>query len=144
MASTIRIKVPDMRELRADLESVELGLGRALNEAALLAAEPILAEAKRLAPFDAEHRGWKGAQADDPGHIRDSLHVRPAPYGAALYTTHPGAPVHEFGGTIAPNGHPFRITQKLFAQTAGETQAGQAAERADEALERLLREHNLL
>lgn len=144
MASTVRIAAPDTRELSRDLEAVEIGLGRALHQAIADAAEPIvLPEAKRLAPFDAEHRGWKGSAENDPGHIRDSLHLRAAPYGAALFTTHPGAPVHEFGGTIAPSGHPFYIAPKAFAQTAGETREGALAERVDQAIDRFLRQHNL-
>lgn len=140
MAQTIRIGIPDPRELRADLEAVELGLGRAINRALTEAAEPIAAEAKRLAPFDARHRGWDWRHPyPDPGHLRDSIFA----HGPAVVSTHPAALVHEYGGDIAPKGVPFRIRQAAYAQTAGETHAGQAERKAMNALDRLLRQHNL-
>lgn len=143
MAQTIRIGIPDLKELRADLEAVELGLGRAINKALTEAAEPIAAEARRLAPFDAEHRGWnwnyRRRGHEDPGHLRDSITAR----GPTVGSTHPAALVHEYGGDIAPKGEPFRIRKAAYAQTAGETHAGQAERKAMNALDRLLRQHNL-
>ena len=143
MAYTIRLGVPDLRDLRADLEAVELGLGRALNRALVEAAEPIAATAKRLAPFDATHRGWRwNHQArgyEDPGHLRDSISAR----GATIGTVHPAGLVHEFGGSIAPRGEPFRVPRSAYALTAGETEAGQVERKAMSAVDQLLRRHDL-
>ena len=143
MAYTIRLGVPDLRDLRADLEAVELGLGRALNRALVEAAEPIAATAKRLAPFDATHRGWRWNHEargyKDPGHLRDSITSR----GTTIGSTHPAAPVHEFGGDIAPRGEPFRIPRSAYALTAGETEAGQVERKANSAIDQLLRRNNL-
>lgn len=144
MASTVRIASGDLRELRRDLDAVEVGLGREVSKALLSAAEPMLATAVAGAPFDATHRGWKGRDVeDDPGHLRESLHLQPTPYGVALYTTHPGGAVHEYGGTIAPKGHPFTIKRSAFAETAGETHAGRLERRAEDSVDDLLRRHNL-
>lgn len=142
MPSTIRLSISDLREIRADLEAVEDGLGAAVDRAILQVAAPVLGRAERLAPYDSTHRGHRGSD-EDPGHIRDSLHMRPTPYGAALYSTHPGAPVHEYGGTIAPKGTPFFIPPQAYALTAGESHADALERKATVEVDRLLRHHDL-
>lgn len=146
MASYARIAV-DANAAREALQAVELGLGKEVNRAIAEGAKPIRAEAEHLAPYDPTHRGWEGHDetwaSDDPGHIKDSLSIRSAAYGAALVSTHPGAIVHEFGGTISPAGFPITIERQAFAATAGETKTGVVESRVEQAIEALCRRHGL-
>ena len=142
MASSVFVQIPDLRHLLLDLDAIDRDLGREVRQAIVDASEPILETARKGAPYDPAHRGHKGNEAD-PGHIRDSLHVRKAPYGAALYATHPGAPVHHWGGTIAPRGTPISIEGDEFATKAGQLHAGRVSERVERSIDSLLRSHNL-
>jgi hypothetical protein len=69
--------------------------------------------------------------------------LRSASYGAALYTTHPGGAVHEFGGTIAPKGTPITITADRYAEQAGQQQADRVADAAEARVDRALQKHRL-
>lgn len=144
MAATIHIGVPDLRDLRADLDAVQIGLGRQVNKALATSAKPIAALARDLAPFDATHRGWRWNHPyPDPGHIRDNIKARGAAYGAAIVSTHPGGPVHEFGGSIAPRGKPIQIERTAYTQKAGATLGERVERDAMDALDELLDRHNL-
>jgi len=119
VASTLQAKIAarDLREFRKDLESVALGLGRELTAALKDNARPIIPAAKPLAPFDPDHRTDRD---DKLGHIRESMFVVSLGAGAAIASKHPAAVVHEYGGTIAPQGTPITIDRGAFAHTAGE------------------------
>ena len=142
LTTVIRTKVPSLVELRKDLDSAELGLGREVNRVARAMAYPVVAETARNAPFDPEHRGHPD---DDLPHIKDSFSVRVIPGGAAIVTSHPGGPVWEFGGTIYPQGpdQPIDIPEYAMARRAGEDKADEAEAAAGRAVDRLLRQHNL-
>lgn len=149
MASTVSISAGDAREVAADLEAVELGLGRAAREGAAQGAQPILAQAITNAPFDALHRGWRrgtqprGRKAKDPGHINANLRLEARAFGAALVTTHPAGALFEFGGTIAPQGVDISIAPHLYAARAGEQKGDEAARETARNLDELLRAHGL-
>lgn len=150
MASAIKAGFGhELDHLRADLESVEIGLGRLVAEVAKPKLAPLIAEMQKLLPFDPSHRGWRGEHKDrDPGHIRDSLRggtfARGGTSGLTVYTTHPGGPVHWWGGTISPRKAEIEITAKPGAgeQFTAKT-ADQVGQDVKEALDRLLAEHGL-
>lgn len=139
----------DLAELRADLESVELGLGSLVAKVAKPKLAPLIAEMQKLLPFDPSHRGWRGEHKHpDPGHIRDSLRggtfTRADSSGLTVYTSHPGGPVHWWGGTISPREAEIQIKAR---PGAGDQFTAKTAEKVGqdvkEALDRLLAEHGL-
>lgn len=145
MALNLRVQV-DLRGAVEALEDVEKGMGRRVREAILEAARPILTQAIKNAPYDEAHRGWASWNSQtwkhaDPGHVRDALEIRTASYGAAITTSHPGGPAHEFGGTISPSGHPITIDKTAYAERAGDTQADRVEAAGQRAIDVLLREH---
>lgn len=141
MASRLYVKADRaFDDLLAELRRVDREMEGRVAQAIVRGSDPILAQARRNAPYDPTHRGHRHAhaQGSDPGHIRDSLGLRAAPYGAALYTTHPGAPVHHWGGSIAPRGTPIYFERSEFATRAGEQKADRVAEAVDREIDRLL------
>lgn len=142
MPSTIRIKVPDLGDLRADLDSVQLGLGREVARAIRLVAEPIVSETAHNAPFDPRHRGHPH---DDLPHIAESIGMRVLSNGAAIVSSHPGAPVWEFGGTIHPRSpeQEIHIPERAMARRAGEDRLDDTERAAMDAVNALLERHNL-
>jgi phage gpG-like protein len=141
VADSVYTDIPQLRELLRDLDAIDEEIGRAVREAIAAGAEPILRRANTLAPFDPLHRGHRKGAKTDPGHIRDSLYLEPAPGGARLRTTHPGAPVHHWGGTIAPRGTAITIRAKEFASKAG--REVDITDHVAREIDRLLAAHNL-
>lgn len=139
----------DLDELRADLESVESGLGKLVGEVGKRKLGPLVAEVQGLMPFDPEHRGWPPGDEgkpdpEDPGHIRDSIKGGSSATRFNVYTTHPGGPVHWWGGAIRPRGPTITIEH---APGAGEDFISKVDEDVvadiDDALDRLLRRNGL-
>lgn len=120
MADTIRASVHGVAEIRRDLEAVKLGLGRELSKVLKEAAGLAAQGAGPLTPYDPLH---SVKRKDGLPHIRDSLYPLVVSAGtAAVASTHPGAVVHEYGGTIAPSGEPIQIKRTAMAHTAGEAE----------------------
>lgn len=142
MAHTVRVGASvDLGGLAKDLDAVAVGLGRQVGKAVALAAQPVAAATARSAPFDPEHRADR---PDGLGHLRDSFTARSlGPIGAAIVSTHPAAPVFEFGGTIAPKGVPITIRAVEMAHKAAVEQAPVFEAAVASAVSRLLGEHNL-
>lgn len=138
MASTLRTSVGNVNELRRDLEAVSIGLGReltrTLREAAGLAAEA----AKPLTPYDPLHNEKR---KDGLPHIRDSLFAVALGSGSAVASRHPGAVVHEYGGTIAPKGEPIQIKRSEMAHRAGEAQLPAIAALLERRISALVAQH---
>jgi hypothetical protein len=61
----------------------------------------------------------------------------------AITSTHPAAPVFEFGGTIRPKGAPIRIKQAQMTLKAATEQAPVFQRQLEAKVERLLARHNL-
>jgi hypothetical protein len=97
------------------------GAPRAVRDA-LDAVQPVLlAQARALTPVGPGPRPGADPDSDDAlPHIRDTLDVRSAGGTVQVISRHPGAPVHEFGGTIKPSGHPIRITRSFMANRAAQ------------------------
>lgn len=121
--ATFRTSI-DLRELRADLESLQLGLGRELPKALREAIEPVARQARGLAPYDPQH---DARRRDGLGHIRDSIQVGPVnAKTATIVSTHPAAAVFEWADdsrpAIAPRGVPLTIKSVQMAHKAAEQQ----------------------
>lgn len=141
ISSIVRIDVPDLRELRADLEAVELGLGVELGKVIKEAAAPVVTETKVNAPYDPDHLQNR---KDGLPHIRDSISSRLSVTGALeVVSPHPGAAVWEFGGVIAPAGHEIQIPEAAMARQAGEDTAPELEQRVQHAIDGLLSRRNL-
>lgn len=141
LSTIVRIDVPQLGELRADLEAVELGLGAELGKVIKEAAAPMVTETMANAPYDPDHLLNR---KDGLPHIRDSISSRFSVSGAVeIVSRHPGAVVHEFGGVIAPSGHEITIHESAMARRAGEDQAEELERRAASGIDELLRSRNL-
>ncbi len=116
MASTLRTSVQHANELRADLDAIQIGLGRELARTMKEAAGLVLQPAQALTPYDPQH---VTDREDGLGHIRDSLYAIALGSGSAIASQHPGAVVHEYGGEIAPNGVAITIKRQEMAHAAG-------------------------
>lgn len=138
MANTIRTSVQNVAEIRADLEAVSVGLGRLLTETLKEAAEIAAAGARPLTPFDPQH---DSARKDGLPHIADSLYVIGLASGAAVASRHPGAVVHEYGGTIAPKGKAIEIHAAEMAHTAGKTAFPAISAHLEQRISALIEQH---
>lgn len=138
MANTIRTSIQNVAEIRADLDAVSIGLGRELGKAFKEAANLALAGAGPLTPYDPLH---DAAREDGLPHIRDSLYVTGLASGAAVASRHPGAVVHEFGGTIAPKGQPIEIAAAEMAHTAGLAAFPAIAAHLEQRVSALVQQH---
>jgi hypothetical protein len=142
MAETVRVRASvDLRDLHRDLESVALGLGKQLADALVTAADTVVRAVPAFTPYDTHHRGDR---KDHLGHLRDTFDARKAGAGTvAIVSTHPAAPVFEFGGTIRPKGAPIRIKQAEMTAKAARAQGSAFERQLEAAIERLLARHNL-
>lgn len=149
MALVLKASLPDIDALRRDLDSVEIGLGWLVGEVGREKLQPLVAEVQGLMPFDARHRGWPPGDIgepdpEDPGHIRDSIKGTSSATRLSVATTHPGGPVHWWGGTIRPRGTPIEIHNEAGA---GEDFTSRVADEVvrdvEDALDSLLRRHHL-
>lgn len=134
MALTIKAGFgTDLVELAEDLEAVEHGLSKLLGEIIGEKVQPIVAEMQGLLPYDSAHRGWRGeTKRRDPGHIRDSLKGELNRSGAVIRTSHPGGPVHWWGGVISPRNAEIEIRKH---PEGGEDFTSSKAEEVGRALE---------
>lgn len=139
----------DLEELRRDLDSVEVGLGKLVSEVGKKKLAPLVAEVQGLMPFDPQHRGWPAGDegkpdSEDPGHIRDSVKGGSSATRFNVYTTHPGGPWHWWGGTIRPKGHPITIRPEAAPGTDFVSKVEHdVVDSIDDALDGLLRRHGL-
>jgi hypothetical protein len=134
----------NLNDLRADLEAVEDGLGRALGKGIEDDAEPLLAETKSLTPLGPGPRvGADEKSSDALPHIRDMISVDARGGTVAIIATHPGAVVHEWGGTIAPNGAAITFKETGMARRAAVTQLPAVERNIALRIDRLMRQYDL-
>lgn len=110
----------DLDEVRQALDAVEVGLGKLVGEVGSKKLGPLIAEVQGFLPYDPTHRGWPPTDMGepdplDPGHIRDSVTGSSDSSRFNIITTHPGGPVHWWGGTIRPRGVPITIRKEAGA-----------------------------
>lgn len=139
MASTIRASFQGVGDVRADLESVKLGLARELTAVLRGEGDAIARDAKPLTPLGP---GPQSARDALP-HIADTLSGAATATGLAIVSSHPGAGVLEYGGTIAPRGHPITFEAHAMAHKAGEAALPDIESEVSQRINALLAAHGL-
>jgi hypothetical protein len=132
----------DLRDVRADLESVRLGLGREVTLALIEAGEPLLTLTRAETPLG------PGPELDGHGddlleHIRDSLKIESRGRVLKIVSRHPGAGVLNFGGTIHPHGAPIEFPARLMAQRAAEQELPTLEQALSRRIDALLAHNHL-
>ena len=135
MAISVGVELPDLDELRRDLESFQLGLGREVSRIKADAAQMIADKAKPLTPLGPGPIPGRRHPSDALPHLRDTIK---ATGRGAVVSDHPAALVHEFGGTIEPRGTPIRIEASHMAERAGEAMVDRVESEMSRRIERLL------
>lgn len=120
MPDELRVSVPDARELRADLESLAIGAGRAVGGVQRRAGELVAPTVRALTPLGPGPRPNAVNANDRLPHIRNTIVATPR----GVIARHPAALVHEYGGTISPNGGLISIRASHMGRRAGERKAG--------------------
>lgn len=146
MALTFRAKVDGIDRLRRDIAAVRLELLDEVDEIVNDAArETVLPVTKQRTPIGPGPTPDFSARSDNElPHIRDTISAVAAPGAIALIVSdHPGAPVHEYGGEIAPSGHPFRIKESAMAGGAAEQTLDEMERQLAGGVDSLLTRHGL-
>lgn len=140
MAGAMRIPAdfPNLLEVRRDLDAIADGLSAALAEGIASDAQPLLRTTRDLTPYG---RGPTSAKDDLP-HIRDAWGVSVQGGAIVLYSTHPGARVLEYGGTIAPRGVPITFKPEAMARRAAVTVLPAIEAAVETRLDELAQRHN--
>jgi hypothetical protein len=121
-ASGFHVEIHGLRELRADLRRIDRQLPRDLNKRIKREAEPVRAEAARLAP-----RSSRPRPASDPVRLADSLKVGVRGSRVVIYSRRTGATTIHYGGRHPLFGNRSRWFQQqptLFIAKAAEARAG--------------------
>ena len=119
MASTIRIASRfELGDLRKDLDSVEIGLGKLLTSALDRLGETAADRTRQKWPVGPGPRAGAKNPNDRLPHMRETIAGKGYQTYAAVTSDHPGAPVVNWGGTIAPRGAEIRFPAKQYAQEA--------------------------
>ena len=139
MADTIRADFQNITETRRDLNSVELGLGRELSGPLRRGADGI---ATKAGPFTPRGPGPQSSRDVLP-HIGDTILGAAFGSGAVVVSTHPGAPVLEYGGTISPKGYPIVFPSHAMAHKAGEAELPRIESEITLQINALLTRHGL-
>jgi hypothetical protein len=137
MAFTLRVHA-DVREVRRDLESVDVGLGRELGAIRRDAADLVARRATRLAPRGPGPIAGARHPDDRLPHLADTI----AGKVSGVFSSHPGAIVHEHGGTIAPRGprvQTIRIPRSAMAHRAGVQMAARVEDLMADRVDALLK-----
>lgn len=145
MASMSFKTTVDTRDLRDDLESVQIGLGREVGRILREASAGVVPAARVLTPFDPAHRTDR---RDGLPHIRDTIaQGGTSALQTTVVSTHPAAAVFEWNdGTrpaIAPRGVPITIPAAQMAHRAAEQQLPAIERKVADGLDRLIRDAGL-
>lgn len=133
----------NVNELRKDLDAIADGLGLALAKSITEAAEPLATKTRAFTPVGEGPRLNARAGSDDAlPHIRDTIGVTTAGGSIALYSTHPGAVVHEWGGTVAPSGVAIHIKPAAMSRKAAVAELPRIEEDVQDRIDRLIALHS--
>lgn len=143
MAWRLSADFENLTELRHDLDAIEDGLGRALADGITDDAQGLLGEVRRLTPLGPGPRPGANPDSDDAlPHIRDLLSVRVLGGTLAVMSEHPGAVVHEFGGTISPHGAPIRFREEAMARRAAVAELPGIERAVEDRIAQLIARHS--
>jgi hypothetical protein len=119
----LSLEVNGLRELRRDLRRLDPALDKEVRRGFREASRPILQTAQGFAP-------------NRTGQLARSLRISVTQRGIAITSTHPGAGVIHWGGTIEPRGYPIEFPRSAFAIRAGEAHLNRLADEMGDAVER--------
>lgn len=139
MANTIRAGFAGVDAVRRDLEAVAEGLGTFLRPVLRSAAQPVLDLTQGLTPVGPGPQ----SRTDRLPHVRETWRIGVQANGVNIYSLHPAAPLLEFGGTIAPKGHPITFAAHGMALTAGKQQQSAVEARVEAGIDALIQRHGL-
>lgn len=126
------VEVKGLRELRRDLKRIDRDLPREINQELKRAGEPVLREAKRLAP-----------RSTVPGpHVADSLKIGTRGSRLIIYSRHPGVKTIHFGGRhplFGNRGYWYDQKPTLFIPRAAERHQRETLRRISDTIEREMR-----
>lgn len=144
MASTITAAVAGVQELRRDLESISIGLGKELTKILREEAKPVADRTAALTPRGPGPRG----RTDTLPHVADTMVGVPLTAGMGVASTHPAAPILEFAGhegmgaTISPKGVPIVIwPARKMAERAGQEKLPAVERAVGDRIDQLLTRH---
>ena len=167
MAGTLKLGATvDGRQAQCDLQAVGDGLDKPITDVLRDGAAKIADIARGFLHHGAPSWLNSSAARDFPGGIRAYYDSRAAKMSATVGSTHPAAPVWEWGGDIHPaagsakhaairsirHGDPRRaqleaghqvihIPRDMPVQRAGDSAKDDLARRLEDAVERLVMEH---
>jgi hypothetical protein len=139
MAGEVTAAFQNIGEVRRDLDSVSLGLGREL--AALLRSD-VATVARKTSSLTVRGPGPRSLHDNLP-HVAETITGVSIPTGVAVVSSHPGAGVLEYGGTISPRGVPIKIDEHGMAHAAGEAELPGLERRLTQRIDALLAAHGL-
>src|SRR5262245_38635579 len=100
----------DARSVAQAFAGAADGLNRAIGDPVADAPEPIAKAAGRyMIRGEGPNPRAKAGGDDRLPHIADTITAQRSGLTAAIVSSHPAAPVFEYGGTIAPRGEPIEI-----------------------------------
>ncbi len=112
-------------------------LNRSLNR---ISRESRRQSVGRLREIARRVRGTAQSKAPvQTGRLRGSLRYSASNRGAAITSTLPYAPVHEYGGTISPRGAPITIPERRFVGRAIQQDARRIEEQVGDLLDGIAR-----
>lgn len=124
----LAVRVTGLEETAKALRSIEPAAARELSAAMRVIARDVAATAKGLAP----HR---------TGRLEESIKGGATANKAVVYSALPYAPVHEWGGTIAPHGATIHIKASRFLRGAIDRDRGDIAHRVEDAVQKTVEAH---
>lgn len=139
MSGTLRLRTDfdRLKDLQADLEAVQIGLGRQVASAKSEASGIIAGRARRLTPVGPGPIAGAKHPDDRLPHIRDTIRGT----ARGVVTTHPGGLVHEWGGTIRPRGAPIQIRRSAMTQKGAAREQARVERLLDRRVDELLDRH---
>lgn len=143
MGITIRASFPNAPKVRRDLKMIEAGVGREVTAAFRAAGGVVAARTAALTPRGPGPRPRAKNPNDRLPHVADTIRAGTKGKAITVRSTHPAAPVLEFGGTIAPRGVPINFRAREMAQTAGQRTVADLEQELERQLDALLRRHGL-
>lgn len=143
MPVTIRASFPNAKQVRRDLKHIEEGIGREVTAAFRAAGGVVAARTSALTPRGPGPRRGAKNPNDRLPHIADTIRAGTKGKAITVRSTHPAAPVLEFGGTIQPRGVPITFRAREMAKRAGDQTTSEMEAALEQHLDALLRRNGL-
>lgn len=126
----LALGVDGLDDLIKALRAADRDVPKAVRKGFKAAVGPTVTQARALAPRRT-------------GRLAASIKAGTSGARISIYSTHPGAGVHEYGGTIRPAGGDIRIRRSEMVGKAVERTQVSGLRRVEESLVDSLRSHGL-